>query len=427
MLTVLGVFYHLVFLRRTMRREPVDTRVYQARKLRYLLIHCQRNIPYYQHLFSRYDVDAYDSDSFSQLAKLPVLKKEDVREAPSVFLDQGATKRAIQLATSGTTGHPMQTYTSKTQWIVEQGVVWRHWRLAGYRFRDRMAIFRSYSPRSGQPLMHRDVLRNWTYFAVSDLSDEILHEYFRYLENWRPKFIRGYPSSLDLIARFALRHDIKIPSLKAAFTASETLSGDTRSALKAAFGIEVFDHYGQAEITCMLHECQEHSGLHNNDEYGVCELVEDTTSGDWRIIATNLHNFAMPLLRYDTGDLTQGYAGQCPCGWSSVKVVGIKGRADNYLINEFGNNVPTVNMYTYFSKLSEIKRFQVVQSERGKIKVMIQFWEGIDGRDRQLATIASSLSEMFRVAAECFEAEQFHQSVEGKFSTFIQQVPPSVD
>ena len=118
-----------------------------------------------------------------------------------------------------------------------------------------------------------------------------------------PPFLRGYPSSLALLARFALDEGLRVPSLKAALTASESLTPAHRTVVREAFGIEIFDHYGQAEISCMLHECESHDGMHVLEDYGVVELVPTGDAGRFRLIATNLQNTAMPLIRYDTGDI----------------------------------------------------------------------------------------------------------------------------
>ena len=60
----------------------------------------------------------------------------------------------------------------------------------------------------------------------------------------------------------------------------------------------------------MFHECEQHEGMHLNWEYGLVELLPTDEKNVYRIIATNLHNFSMPLLRYDTGDLAVGVLGE---------------------------------------------------------------------------------------------------------------------
>ena len=100
-------------------------------------------------------------------------------------------------------------------------------------------------------------------------------------------------------------YDIKIDSLKGIFTASEKLTNDYRSKIESVFGVKIFDHYGQAEITVMLHEMEDHNGMKNLDFYGYPEFIPTEKKNIYKLVATNLHNDVMPLLRYDTGDLVE--------------------------------------------------------------------------------------------------------------------------
>lgn len=424
LLTLRGVQLYRSFLRRSQYFNEEQIRAQQTSWLARILQHAHANIPWYSSRFREHGVNPFGSDPFAELAKLPILTKAEVRENHADFCVSGAAATSVAFTTSGTTGEPLQAYTSKNQWIFEQGVIWRQWAWAGYRFRDKMAVFRSYAPAPGEPLMRTDRLRNWTYFSVFRMDDAALDEYFRFLESWKPRFLRGYPSSLMLVAQHALRRGIRIPSLKAAFVASEAVPEGLRQALRDAFGIELFDHYGQAEITAMLHDCERHEGLHVDWEYGFVELVPAESSDTRRLVATNLHNLSMPLLRYDTGDLVVGGWGRCSCGRGAPTLAPIIGRKDDYLIGADGSRMSTVRLYTYFSKLKEIRRFQLRQDQPGKLTVAVAAW---DGEPREAATtlrrkIEHDLSELTGLTVHVPEDPEFVQAREGKFPVFIQRI-----
>ena len=69
------------------------------------------------------------------------------RENRSRLINNKYIKRHIKLRTSGSTGHPFEINVSYEAWIVEQAVIWRHWKWAEYKFREKMGILRSYSPK----------------------------------------------------------------------------------------------------------------------------------------------------------------------------------------------------------------------------------------------------------------------------------------
>ena len=423
-LTLKGIVGYYRFLKKSQAYPDAKIVSYQSEWLSALLTHAHKNIPWYSKLFREYGVDVNSSSPLEQLKKLPILSKEQVKANHSDFCVSRVSKGSMKFSTSGTTGAPLTVYTSFNQWIIEQGVIWRQWKSAGYNFRDRMAIFRSYSPVKGDPLIKVDRLRNWTYFSVFDMNDEAIANYVTYLQKWKPKFLRGYPSALNLVAEHALRYGWSLPSLKGAFSASEVVPGTLRKNLHDAFGIELFDHYGQAEITCMFHECEEHSGMHINWEYGVVELLPTSEKGIFKIIATNLHNFSMPLIRYDTGDLAVGDWESCNCIRSSRKIKSIRGRQDDYLYMSDKSRTSSVNLYTYFAKLEEIQQFQLIHENYGELTVLLrmngkitnQKWLEISGK------ITQDLISKTNLKIQCPRNFNFVQSSEGKLPVFIQRI-----
>jgi phenylacetate-CoA ligase len=397
---------------------------HQGRWLTALLRHCHSNIAWYSRAFRRFGVNPSADDPFSELTKLPILTKDVVRANHGDFCLAGAGRTALRFATSGTSGEPMVAYTSRNQWLYEQAAIWRQWKWAGYRFRDPVAIFRSYSPEAGRPSFKVDRLRNWAYFSVFRMSDEDIAQYARYLAEWKPRFLRGYPSSLLVVARHAIRYKWRLPSLVGAFTASEMVTPEVRDAVREAFGVQIFDHYGQAEITCMFHECEAHSGLHVDWEYGLVELGESAGAECFPIIATNLHNFAMPLLRYDTGDLSMGRWHQCTCGRVAPVVRGIRGRRDDYIEMSGGALVSTVNLYTFFSKKVELKQFQLKQYAPGRLTVAVAFWSGTAlPKQRELAlSWASQIHAFSGLIVDFVGEEGIERSFQGKTPAFLKRI-----
>lgn len=424
LLTLRGIRAYHNYFQTSDRATVEDIRRKQSEWLGILLRHAHSNVPWYSARFRSYGVRSDGADPFAELAKLPVLTKDEVRENHADFCVSGVAAKSIKFTTSGTTGEPLVAYTSTDQWVIEQAIIWRHWKSAGYNFRDRIAIFRSYAPKIGEPPIRIDRVRNWAYFSVFKMDDSSITEYAKFLQGWKPRFLRGYPSSLLLIAQHALRHKWRIPSLKAAFVASEAVPSELRELLRAAFGIELFDHYGQAEITCMFHDCELHNGMHVDWEYGLVELIPSSEPGLNRIIATNLHNMSMPLLRYDTGDLAVGGWENCTCGRNSPLIHAIKGRKDDFLIAKDGTRMASVNLYTYFSKLDELQRFQLSQSQPGILIVNFELWSANDNtkRSRLSDKIKRDLEETTGLSVHVLDKPEFVQSREGKFPAFIQLI-----
>ena len=74
---------------RTQWLEPEQIRRLQLERLKKLLAHAARNVPYYRESFRRVGFEAGDLKSISDLALLPVLDKSDLREHTAEFVTEG--------------------------------------------------------------------------------------------------------------------------------------------------------------------------------------------------------------------------------------------------------------------------------------------------------------------------------------------------
>ena len=417
LLTFKGVLYQNK-IKKFEKYSTEQIEQYQVRKLKKLLLNSSREISYYRDLFWNIGFDPNNFSSLDDLKKIPILDKSTIRDNYAKLISGKRIKGSIKLSTSGTSGKRLFVYTSPDQWAIEQAAIWRHWNIAGYKLRDKIAIIRSYSPRKDEKYYKFNKLKNWLYISPYHLDENYLYDIFDLLKKWKPKFLRGYPSSIYLLARYALKHKIQINSLKGILTASEKLTSDYRETIESAFKVKIFDHYGQAEITAMFHEWDDHKGFNNLDYYGHVELVKTDNENIYKLIATNLHNYVMPLIRYDTGDLVKIdliNKNQSKCNF--LKVSEIIGRTHDYLINADGGLMPSINFYTYFSNIKEIIRFQfIIKEDNIELKLMIDK----DARKNDVINAVSlEMEDRFRKKISIVATENFHQTQEGKFSAIV--------
>jgi phenylacetate-CoA ligase len=391
---------------------------YQIKKLRKLLINASREVSYYRDLFWKINFDPYKFCSLNDLKKIPILTKSEIKHNHSSLISGKRIENSIKLSTSGTTGERLSVYTSPNQWIIEQAAVWRHWHRAGYRFRDKMAIIRSYNPKKNEKFFKFNRLKNWLYISPYHLDDKYLKKIFKLLIKWKPRFLRGYPSSIYLLAKYATKHKIKLNYLKAIFVSSEKLTSDYRSFIENTFQTKIFDHYGQAEITAMFHEWEDHNGLNNLEYYGYAELIKTNNKNIYKLIATNLHNHVMPLIRYDTGDLVKinnNSKKQLKCNF--LKVSEIIGRTNDYLEKSNGSLMPSTNFYSYFAKIKEIVRFQFITSNNN-IKLNLKIDKAAKKKEL-INLIDADMKRKFGKKIKICETDMFHQSEGGKFSAVV--------
>ena len=229
---------------------------YQFEKLKGLLLECYNCIPYYKQLFDNISFDPrINFNELSDLSRLPILSKEFAKENKEVFINQKYVKNSINFKTSGSTGVPFEILVHPNQWIMEQGVVWRHWKWAGYNFRDPLAMVRSFVPKNKQVLWKHNHINNFTYYSPFHLNDANIKNYLNSMIDKKIVVLRGYPSSVFALAEYVLKNKCDIPPIKIVLTASEVLTDTDRQIIETDFKAKVSNHYGLAEQIVMIGDC----------------------------------------------------------------------------------------------------------------------------------------------------------------------------
>src|ERR1041385_854769 len=202
---VRGGWVYLRELRRSQWLSADEYRALQLRRLRGLLVDAAENVPYYQSLFQKLGATPDDCRELTDLTRLPVLEKQQVRDNPGQFLNRRcARRRLIEDHTSGSTGEPLRFFLTVEQKAYEMAYAIRFWRWAGYRTGARIAAFRHYIPRSERdPLWEYHPWTRTLFFSVYDMKPANLRAYIAEFNRFQPEFVRGYPSSIYIFAQFA--------------------------------------------------------------------------------------------------------------------------------------------------------------------------------------------------------------------------------
>jgi phenylacetate-CoA ligase len=113
---------------------------------------------------------------------------------------------------------------------------------------------------------------------------------------------------------------------------AEALPESLRRALEDDYGVMTRQGFGTADIGMVAYECPEKSGMHLVDEaiVQVCDpqTGEPLPVGQIGELVATVHNRTYPMIRFGTGDLTVLTEEPCPCGRTSARMLGWRGRAD---------------------------------------------------------------------------------------------------
>jgi len=311
-------------------QEKSKTRV--ARSLGAVLRFASQHVAYYRDLFRRSGVDPAAPVPETVLPALPVLTKLDLRDNGSSVIADGVVpgeRGTCWTQSSGTTARPTRVLHSarslsafghlkqrECRWFrLDPSATFAWWRLP------------SQLPRraDGRTLEMGETLTfdNWPNmqsfhtgpFVAANIMTPV-EDLFDWLNRNSPHYLMTYAQMLEKFA-FAAEGQRTAKSLKALISISEQLTPGMRIRVERSFGIPVHQNYGLNEIGLVAVRC-EAGRYHVHTEHCLVEIVDEqglpTAPGETgRIVVTALNNLAMPLIRYDTGDLAVAVSGECSC------------------------------------------------------------------------------------------------------------------
>ena len=324
-----------------------ELRAFQARRLRALLAHCSARVAVYRDHWRGTSIAPGDLASPDAIAAWPTIGKDDLRSRPlAETLADGVDARGLVVhRTSGSSGEPFAVHRSRFE---EQllGLFRRRAEAgAGLRAFDRIAEFRqlpAHAAASPWPARIRRALRVHREVALDGLADaaSMLADIVRL----QPQALRAYPSTLAEIARRLLRDGPRETGVRRVLCGGEVLDAATRRTIAEAFAAPVTDFYGAHEFNLIASECPAGFGYHVCDDNVLVEILGDDGApvrvGErGEVVATALHSWTMPFVRFRTGDLAVRGPETCRCGapWSTLGA--IEGRAAEALLLPGGRRV----------------------------------------------------------------------------------------
>lgn len=185
-----------------------------------------------------------------------------------------------------------------------------------------------------------------------------------------------------------LRKDLGI---RKAFVAAERLPESLRAEVEELFGATVRQGYGTADVGCIAYECEHPQGMHLSSR-ALVEICDPETGrplplGETGEVVVTPFTRDYPLLRLATGDLSSLIEAPCPCGRTSLRLDGIKGRADD-TAKVKGQFIYPAQAAQVAAQFPQVAAWQIVVSNPGgkdRIKVRLALTDAMDAAAFQAA------------------------------------------
>lgn len=345
--------------------DKVQIENYQVKKLRKLLAFASMHVPYYRRVFQERGLQVDDFQTVSDIKKLPLLTKEVLyKEKDAMFADM-ELDGIKENTTSGSTGTPIVFRKQKSCRDIESALMTRYKKNGGIGDDDYgMLIWGSHSLKSKDVMMERAKgwLMNESVYNSYDMSEAKVENLIAELKKGKVKFLRGYTSAVFYIAvivnQKGLHFEIPFVSVTA-----EQLYDFQRKEIVRAFGGNLYDQYGCGECGSMAFECMAHNGLHQAFEHSIMEVLDEEGRNErsGKVVLTNLDNFAMPLIRYENGDLVTLAEKDCSCGRHSMLISRIDGRIYDVFEGKNGKKVHGGYLDEVLLKYDLLKQYGISQ------------------------------------------------------------------
>jgi phenylacetate-CoA ligase len=433
----LGLARTHLLLRRSEHWTRTQFEQYQGEKLARLLHHCAEQVPYYGPVFSRLGLEAdkvSPHNAVEFLKQLPILDKETLRETPDQFIARNAGRlRPRPESTSGSTGTPLTALWDRGSNVMELCCMQRHWRWAHFGIGQPFLEVNSSELTGTENHAVIDgnfrYLRNWKINALEVSSDFIdegnIQRYYELLLRYKPRMVRGQPQAIQHLIDLLQSRDLTDWRPRAVTTKGEMLHDFQRRQIEEAWQVPVLVGFGLVEHNVFIAQCPAGS-YHISPEYGICEIVDDdgnpTAQGEeGRIVATGLHNYAQPLLRYDTGDFAvAGSYDSCPCGRTLPTVERLMGRIEDYLYGRDGRRYS--GMRFAFRGGRGFKKARLVQEDLGRVTVELEVTGDFDQAAR--AELLNALEARFgdKLVFDIKIVDEIVQETPGKFKFVVSKL-----
>jgi phenylacetate-CoA ligase len=398
-------------LERSQWLDEETLRTRQLEKLHRLLGHCRREVPWYT---PRVPDLSGPAEAVAALAEVPLLDKETIRANTEALRATDCPARAFRKSsTSGSTGESLFFYLDNRTFALRTANTLRFTRGCG------VSPFAPYASLWGarfdekQDSSLKDRLGSWAkphlFLSSYDLSEGALADYARRLVRFGARLLVTYPSPLERFAHYCDSVGARFPALQAISSSAEQLHPHQRALFERVFQVPVFDRYGCREFAGVAQECDRHDGLHIAIERVFLEVVREDGSPcdvgeEGELVITDLDNFAMPFVRYRTGDRGALASGSCPCGRGLPRLQQLGGRTFE-LIRTPSGAVISGTFWTLLTRhvSQRIRHFQVVQTEPARVEVRLVMVDGThlgQGEVEQLRAEVSRAAPDLEVAFE---------------------------
>lgn len=351
-------------------RSNIDNSI-KKQNLDNLLNHATEKCKFYNHLQSK-----------TNLKDFPVINKNIIKENFDDILAQGSqVEKLHSMSTSGSTGTPFKSYQNKEKRhrVIAEIIYFNQ--LANQELGDKFIFFRVWNKHNKKNFLSK-FMQNIVCIDILKLDNSTFKKTIKMFQKDKAlTSCLGYATTYEHLLRYMVKNniDIKPAGLKSIITSSEVMPLDIKMKFKEKLKCNIYDRYSNQEngIIAQSADCSD-LFLVNHPSYLIEILQEDNdqpvAEGEiGRIVVTDLFNYTMPYIRYDTGDLAIKVGDEK----FSKHISSVQGRKSDVFYNTQGDMLTPHSITNYMWEFDKISQYQFIQEAEKDYTLKVSGAKGI--------------------------------------------------
>jgi len=390
------------------------------------LRHAFENVPFYRSRFLAAGIRESDFRGEIPVSALPIVSREEVQGAQRAeTIDSRVDPdRLVGYDTSGSSGKPLMVLRTPLEDRLLHAVRLRRYLELGLRLHEkRVSLLYSEGAAADAPAP-RVRLYLGALARTSIHYRESPRTVVEHLLRIRPQFLQGYPGVLCEIARHVSESERERIGLRLMACGGELLTAEARRRIESSFGARLFNCYGTSEFNLAASECPVSGLMHVQSESCLAEVLQGdrpVAPGETgELVLTALHSYAMPFIRYRTGDYVVRGPDACPCGAPVPTLASVAGRTADHFRDPGGDLIHPFEIEGKLTPyIAPIRQYQIAQTSPTEIEVRIRLSD--DSAKPQVDPLRNDYGayEKRGVRVSVIYVDELPSQPGGKFKTFV--------
>lgn len=341
----------------------------QFELLKEIIIYAYENTSYYKNLLNNIDLNPYKIKSVEEVKRIPLLTKDlAIEHASEIYSSEKIDY--FESITGGSSGRALKVLLDKDSIYKERAFICHYLSKYGYDYKKSRTL--AFWGHNKDTDYYYSPLKNEIVISPFKLFDELgFDNVWKAIENFKPEFISGYPSAINLFVQLMEKHN-KFMQFKLVDFYAENHTTEMKEYIEKTLNCKAVSNYGHTEraVFAELYD----TGYLFNKLYGYTELLPTENDDEFQIVCTGFISHKMPLIRYVTDDIAKIDS------YGNIKIQGHK-FSEVQLIGKNGAKIFKGALTLHIEVFKKVRQYQYVQYQKGKAFLDLVLAEKLNDND----------------------------------------------